>query len=311
MPVPFRILSPNTNTRPKLACEITTEGVIAARQQTTEQAVMSFAPLAAGVVKPGLSEANFTDRALVVAALQKALGETSPREKQLTLVVPDAAVRVLMLDFDTLPAKAQEALPIVRFRLRKLMPFEVDDAAVSYQVMRRGQGPEQGQTHVLVTVMPAPVRAEYEGAMRAAGFEPGVVLPSTLAAVAALTTSDPALVVNRNGLSLTTAIAAGDELLLHRTQELPVNEGQHQEELVQSVSVARAYFEDTLKATPDVVYYVGPGGAQDFARVLEDGARDEAEDGLRVRDLAAGPAMGAGGTMPRGLAAGVTGALAS
>jgi type IV pilus assembly protein PilM len=305
--IPFRILSPNTKLRPKLACEITPEGVIAARQQTADEATMSFAPLAAGIVKPGLSEANFTDPAAVTLALQKALGETSPREKPLTLVVPDAAVRVLMLEFDTLPAKAQEALPIVRFRLRKLMPFEVDDAAVSYQVMRQ----EHGQTHVLVTVMPAAVRAEYEGAVRAAGYEPGVVLPSTLASLAALTTSDAALVVNRNGFSLTTAIAAGDELLLHRTQELPADEGQCQEEMVQSVSVARAYFEDTLKASPEVVYYVGPGGAQEFARMLENGVKDEIEDGLRVRDLVAGPAMGAAGTMPRGLAAGVTGALAS
>jgi len=312
--IPFRILSPNTNQRPKLACEITPEGVIAARQQNTEQAVMSFAPLAAGVIRPGLSEANFTDPAIVALALQKALDEVSSREKQLTLVVPDAAVRVLVLEFDTLPAKAQEALPIVRFRLRKLMPFEVDDAAVSYQVMRQGQ--EQGQTHALVTVMPAAVRAEYEGAVRAAGYEPGVVMPSTLASLAALTSNDAALVVNRNGFTLTTAIAAGDELLLHRTQELPADEGQHQEEVVQSVSVARAYFEDTLKVLPEVVYYVGPGGAQEFARLLEDGAGDETEDGLRVRDLVGGPAMGASGAVglsgaPRGLAAGVTGALAS
>ncbi len=188
MAISFRILSPNTNQRPKLACEITPEGVIAARQQGDAQAVMSFAPLAAGVVKPGLSEANFADPAMVALALQKAVDEVSSREKQLTLVVPDAAVRVLMLEFDTLPAKAQEALPIVRFRLRKLMPFEVDDAAVSYQVMGRAQ--EHGQTHVLVTVMPAAVRCEYEGAVRAAGYEPGVVMPSTLASLAALTSND-------------------------------------------------------------------------------------------------------------------------
>jgi type IV pilus assembly protein PilM len=169
---------------------------------------------------------------------------------------------------------------------------------------------------VLVTVMPGAVRAEYEGAVRAAGYEPGVVMPSTLASLAALTSSDAALVVNRNGFSLTTAIAAGDELLLHRTQELAAGDGQHQDELVQSVSVARTYFEDTLHTSPEVVYYVGPGGAEEFARVLEDGAKDEAEDGLRVRDLVAGPAMGTAGAMvasgmPRGLAAGVTGALAS
>jgi len=304
MPIPFRIFSPNTNLRPNLACEITPEGVVAARQQKEEQAMMSFASLPAGVVKPGLAETNLTDQAMVVAALQKALDEVSAREKRLTLVVPDAAVRVLMLEFDALPAKVQEAMPIVRFRLRKLMQFEVDDAAVSYQVM----GQKQGQTHVLVTVMPGVVRAEYESAVRAAGYEPGVVLPSTLAALAALMTGEAALVVNRNGLSLTTAITSGDELLLHRTLELPVNEELHHEELAQSVSVARAYFEDTLNATPEVLYCVGPGGAEEFLRVLGGAAE---EDGLRVRDLVTTPAMVASGTMPKGLAAGVVGALAS
>jgi type IV pilus assembly protein PilM len=304
MQIPFRIFSPNTNLRPKLACEITPEGVVAARQQKEEQAVMSFASLPAGVVTPGLAETNFTDQAMVVAALRKALDAVSAREKQLTLVVPDAAVRVLMLEFDMLPAKVQEAMPIVRFRLRKLMPFEVDDAAVSYQVMSQ----KRDQTHALVTVMPGTVRAEFEGAVRAAGYEPGVVLPSTLAALAALMTSDAALVVNRNGLSLTTAITSGDELLLHRTLELPVNEERHHEELAQSVSVTRAYFEDTLHATPEVLHYVGSGGAEEFLRVLAEAAE---EDGFRVRDLVTTPAMVASGTMPKGLAAGVLGALAS
>jgi type IV pilus assembly protein PilM len=304
MPIPFRIFSSNTNLRPALACEITPDGVVAARQQKEEQAVMSFAALPAGVVKPGLAETNLTDQAIVVRALRKALDEVSAREKKLTLVVPDAAVRVLMLEFDSLPAKVQEAMPIVRFRLRKLMPFEVDDAAVSYQVMRV----KKEQTHALVTVMPGTVRAEYESAVRAAGYEPGVVLPSTLAALAALTTSDAALVVNRNGLSLTTAITSGDELLLHRTLELPVNEELHHEELAQSVSVTRAYFEDTLNAAPEVLYCVGPGGAEEFLRVLGEAAE---EDGLRMRDLVKTPAMVASGTMPKGLAAGVVGALAS
>jgi type IV pilus assembly protein PilM len=301
--ISFRIFSPGTKLRPRLACEITPEGVIAARQQTPEQTAMSFASLQTGVVQPGLAVPNFSDQPRVVAALRQALDEVAAREKQLTLVVPDATVRVLTLDFDTLPAKPQEALPIVRFRLRKLMPFEVDEAAVSYQVMRQ----KQEQTQVLVTVMPGAVREEYEGVVREAEYEPGVVLPSTLAALAALTASDPALVMNRSRLWLTMAIASGDELLLHRTLELPANDDLHREELAQNVSVARAYFEDTLHASPDVLYYVGPGGAQEFRDVLGDGV----DDGLRVRDLVTGPAMGASGSIPKGLAAGVTGALAS
>jgi type IV pilus assembly protein PilM len=264
---------------------------------------MSFAPLPPDAVKPLLTADNLLDRAAVEIALRKALDEVDAREKTLTLIVPDAAVRVLTLDFDTLPAKAQEALPIVRFRLRKLMPFEVEDAAVSYQVMRQ----ETEQAHVLVTAMAGPVRAEYEGAVRAAGYEPGVLLPSTLASLAALTTSEAALVVNRNGQWLTTAITAGNELLLHRTQELATNDSVLRDEVAQCVLVARAYFEDTLQASPEVLYCVGPGGAQEFERVLN----SMPEDGLRVRDLVAGPAMGTMATMPRGLAAGVTGALAS
>ncbi|HTY83824.1 MAG TPA: hypothetical protein VMB19_06380 [Silvibacterium sp.] len=303
MAIPFRILSPNTNLRPRLACEITPEGVIAARLQNDGQAVMSFAPLPAGALKPGLGADNLVDRGAVEMAVRKALDDVSAREKQLTLVVPDPAVRVLMLDFDTLPSKKQEALPIVRFRLRKLMPFEVEDAAVSYQVMRQGAD----QAHLLVTVMPGSLRNEYEGAVRTAGYEPGVLLPSTLASLAALTTNDAALVVNRNGSSLTTAIAAGNELLLHRTQELAADEELLKQDLTQCVLVARAYFEDTLQTSPGVLYCAGPGGAEEFERALD----GEAEEGLRLRDLVPGPSTGIMGTMPRGLAAGVTGALAS
>jgi type IV pilus assembly protein PilM len=321
MPIPFHIFAPKTSLRPRLACEITPEGVVTAQQGskrgTDAAAVMAFAPLAPGIVNPGLCSgdnlvANFADRALVVAALRKALDEVAGRDKQLTLVVPDAAVRVLLMDFDTLPAKVQEALPIVRFRLKKLAPFDVEDAAVSYQVMRQRQ--DVGQTHmkVLATVMPAAVRTEYESAVRSAGYEPGVILPSTLASLAALPSDSASLVINRNGQSLTTAITQKDELLLHRTLELPSSEEPCQEELVRAVSVAVAYFEDTLQREPRVLNYVGPGGAQEFTQSLGPALGEVLNDyGLQIRDLVQGPAMGAVTAMPQGLAAGVMGALAS
>ncbi len=136
MPIPFRIFSPEHRTCDRIwRARLRLRACWPRVRQSRAAGGDEFAPLPAGVVKPGLAEANLTDQAVVVAALRKALDDVSASEKQLTLVVPDAAVRVLLLDFDTLPAKVQEALPIVRFRLRKLMPFEVDDAAVSYQVM--------------------------------------------------------------------------------------------------------------------------------------------------------------------------------
>ena len=73
--------------------------------------------------------------AAVRRALDDVAGSGRERLRDVTLVVPDAAVRVLLLDFDQLPAKAAEALPVVRFRLKKLLPFDADEAMVSYQVM--------------------------------------------------------------------------------------------------------------------------------------------------------------------------------
>jgi type IV pilus assembly protein PilM len=292
--------------RPRLACEITSAGVVAARPGEADQEIVSgFAALRPGVLAAGLQTPNFSDRAAVATALRQALDEISIKESQVTVVIPDAAVRVLLLDFDVLPSKPAEALPIIRFRLRKLVPFEVEDAAVSYQVMPG----KPGLVRVIVAVSPAAVLAEYESAVREAGYEPGVVLPSTMAALAAVNSEEPALVINRNGSSVTTAITRQNELLLHRTLELTEKEWSPEqnsfnsaEELQQSVTVAVAYFEDTLNTPPRQLLCCGLGGPEELIRLLGD-------ERIPVRDLVPTPYRGK--SMPGGILAGVVGALAS
>src|SRR5271170_683366 len=99
--------------RPRLACEITLLGVVAARQEgpLDAAAITAFAPLLPGSVVPALNAPNFPQPARVVAALRQALDQVLERDRKLTLVIPDAAVRVLLLDFDSLPEKTSEALP--------------------------------------------------------------------------------------------------------------------------------------------------------------------------------------------------------
>ena len=62
------------------------------------------------------------------------------------------------------------------------LPFNPELAQVSYQVMSRHALVLQ----VLVVAIPNEVLEEYESVVREAGFEPGVVLPGTLAIAAAL-----------------------------------------------------------------------------------------------------------------------------
>ncbi|HWB32182.1 MAG TPA: hypothetical protein VG714_03315, partial [Acidobacteriaceae bacterium] len=184
--------------RPRLACEMRAEGVVAAR---AEDANATLSAVERVVFSNGTASANGAGRGEKVAALKRVLDEVGQRGRVVTLVVPDAAVRVLLVDFDELPSKQAEALPVVRFRLKKLLPFDADDAAVSYQVMAQGRG----GTQVLAVAMPRESLREYEAMVREAGYEAGAVLPSTLAMLAGLEESErPSLLVNAGSETVTT-----------------------------------------------------------------------------------------------------------
>ena len=144
------------------------------------------------------AEANIRNTDVVADAIRTALDQVSPRSRAVTLIVPDTSVRVFVLDFDSLPAKAAEAVPVLRFRLRKMVPFDVEHAA---RELPDAGAENRSNVKVLATVMPGPVLAEYEAAVRAAGYEPGAVLPSSLAALAALDSleADPGGQPDRTG----------------------------------------------------------------------------------------------------------------
>jgi type IV pilus assembly protein PilM len=383
----MEILPRTLGTRPRLACEVRAEGVVAARAEDASAVLsaVSRVLLADGVVVPHLrtGEAGVTvaslagnsaadgviggvgggaaGRAKILEAVRSALEAVCLKTREVTLVVPDAAVRVLLLDFDELPAKAVEALPVVRFRLKKLLPFDADDAAVSYQVMATAKESIQ----VMAVAMPREVLAAYESVVREAGFEPGAVLPSTLAALAGLDEGEmPMLVVNAGREGVTTAIVKGGVLLLHRTVDLGVNlrddlraaianeEAELEllaetslaaiaaglapagtqvplseleviveaaadapaSEVAQAVSVAAAYFEDTLESTPAVVLAAGTLGAEALTAELDDAYVGP----VAVREMVGRQMLGAGaasagldGGVPLGWLAGVRGALAN
>jgi type IV pilus assembly protein PilM len=364
----MEILPKTLGTRPRLAVEVRAEGVVAARAEDAVAQLVAVArgDVPEGAVAPGLKAGNIVDKTAVATAVRRALdavaGSGRERTRDVTIVVPDSAVRVLFVDFDQLPSKAAEALPVVRFRLKKLLPFDADDAMVSYQVMSS----EKGAVKLLAVAMPKAVLEEYEAVVLAAGYLPGAVLPSTLAALAGLDeVTAPVLVVNAGTAAVTTAIVKGEALLLHRsfdmgssasaptvvTTVLPVvdrestaEEWAQQEalgpggwdrfdaeaamqtsvvetavmreievraaarEVAQAVSVAAAYFEDSLQSSPDHVLVTGTLGADAIAAMMEESGLE----GLRVRELVESGMMAPGAvtaSVPRGWLAGVRGAL--
>ena len=204
--------------RPKLACEIAADRVIAARAADSRQVLelCSTSELAPGCVVPDLTEGNLRQPDAVVSALREVLGNVGSRSREVTAVLPDAAVRVALLDFETLPQNREEAEGVVRFRLRKSLPFDVDKAKVSYQAQT-----SNGTVRVVAAVALNSVIQEYEAVIREAGFNPGVVLPSMLAALGSADAKKPTLVVKVDAHTTSIAILNEDQLQLFRTLENP------------------------------------------------------------------------------------------
>ena len=211
-----------SGTRPRVACEIMPQGIVAARSAVAGGPLTAIGrvDLPAGAIAPSLKPGNIVDRVEVTAALRRAIEsvglKSNTRDADISLILPDGAVRVLLLDFDALSSKITEALPIIRFRLKKLLPFDADEAMLSFQVMSSGKS----GVRVLAVAVPRDVLSEYETVAREAGFEPGAVLPSTLAALAALDDDTAALLVNANTLGVTTAIVRSGIVLLHLSVDL-------------------------------------------------------------------------------------------
>jgi type IV pilus assembly protein PilM len=292
-------LKRETGGRPPAAVEISPEGVLAAALPTAGGTpVYAFEPLPEGFVVPGIEEPNLRAPEAVASAIRSALDKVSPRSRVATLVLPDTLVRVFMLDFDTLPTKSAESLPVMRFRLRKMVPFDVEQAGVSYQILSQ----TKDQCKVLAAIIPGPVLAEYEAVVRSAGYEPGAVLPSSLAAIETVNAMEAVLAANLSSRGITTLITNGQELLLYRNLELPEEAGERAREIERTVAVATAYYEDRLGARPEKLYYTGNREAAEFATWL-------GENELPVVELAPKPDSGAMTSLGDSSVAGVTGAL--
>lgn len=133
-----------------------------------------------GALEVSLARANVVDG----AAFRKALQGACERAGALcggpvALVLPDPAVRVALLPASELKARRRaEVEQMIRFRLNKTVPFDVQQARVAWA------GPEGGQ--MLVAAVFRPVLEGYEAVLRDLGFDPGLVEPASLALVGTL-----------------------------------------------------------------------------------------------------------------------------
>ena len=199
---------------PLWGVELTTNHVVAIRASSDRQTIVSRAvtPLGAGALIGDLREPNIIDMVVVRDAVQKALDGAGFSGSELCLVIPDEAVRIALLNVDSFPAADADRRAIIRWKLKKNVPFDVDSAQVAFQILR-----QNGSVDLLVAMSRKLIAGQYQEAVESLGLHAGVLGPSTMASLNLLgDVNGDVLFVKKNPTSVTTSIVMGGTLRFYR-----------------------------------------------------------------------------------------------
>jgi len=156
-----------------------------------------------GLVVPSLTTPNLTDKSAVATATQRVLQAVGVSRGRVAVVIPDGAAKVSVIRFEKVPSKAEDLAQLVRWQVRKSVPFPIEQSQVSWTP---GVS-DAGGTDFVVTVARQDIVQDYEQAVAAAGVQVGLVDLATFNLVNLLLAGDEA------------GTAPGDWLLVHVTPD--------------------------------------------------------------------------------------------
>jgi hypothetical protein len=144
--------------------------------------------LPAGTLKLSMAERNILAPEAFQQTLRAVLERAGVTGGRIGLVLPDPVARVALLPAAEVRARGRaEREEMIRFRLKKAVPFDIREAQVSF----REVGAPGREPMILVVAILRSILEEYEGACRALGLEPGLVQLTGLTILDAVEESRP------------------------------------------------------------------------------------------------------------------------
>jgi type IV pilus assembly protein PilM len=296
MAVPFQHLFRTLLSEPPpgLACEFTRDSVAVARwvPGAARPERVAVRELPADALRPQPVRENLVAASFVAEAVGAALDEAQAmnpgkRRREIALLLPDMSARVTVLSFDQLPEKSEEILPLLRFRLKKTVPFDVDEAAIAWRFMAlRPSQKDSKSRDLLVAVTPRTIIRQYEAIFEQLGYLPGEVTVSTVAGLNLVVDSPDAasgsMLLRGSASQMTIAVTSHQELRMLRATEYgdePLDGAENSERFRDIYSCA-VFFQDTYGGKVDRIWHTG---FEESAEPLW--AQVEAELGLRAKPL--------------------------
>jgi type IV pilus assembly protein PilM len=246
-----RIKSLIADPPPAVAFEISEAGIAAAR--ISSRAEMEFVPLPPGALAVSPLHENVADPDEFSRAVRSLAGRARGKRRDTALILPDYSTRMAVLDFDSFPSDAREQLSLIRFRLKRSVPFDIESAAVSYFPQPSGHGK---RVDVVVAMAPLEIVARYEAPFRSVGLNPGLVTTSGLAALELAQESGLSVMAKLSGRVLTVLVREKVALKLARCVELP---SAGLDDIAAVLVPTFVYIEDNLGGRAEKLYLCGFG----------------------------------------------------
>jgi type IV pilus assembly protein PilM len=246
-----------TDPPPEYIFELSQEGLAWAR--SAEPARVEWIPLPEGVIEVG----PLTDNVKRPDELARAVKSVAPplpnRRRLAALLLPDYAARVAVLDFDTFPSDPGEQIQLVKFRIKRIVPFDIESAVVACYPSPR---PGEKKVDVTVAAVNLEIATHYEAPFRSAGYHCGFVTISALAALSlaggtlAGSAAGPMIAAKRSGSVLAVSLVKQNHLRMFRCVDLPeVNE----ESVIDILAPTFAFAEDEFGERPTALLLSGFG----------------------------------------------------
>jgi type IV pilus assembly protein PilM len=130
-----------------------------------------------GVLLPTVASPKIVGRDDLRRALELAVERAGIKPGKISVLIPDSAARVWVLALPEIPRKAQAMAEVIRWKVKRSVPYRIEDGSIVWQVLARPSS--SGMGLVLAGLLPKSVRHAYEELLAEIGLKAGLVdLPS-------------------------------------------------------------------------------------------------------------------------------------
>ena len=156
-----------------LGLEIGRDGLkfslVSLRKKEYRLDAFAVAPLTAELIRFSHRDPSVLIPPLFVTQLRASWEKLQTRKTRVSVSLPDACGRVMLLDLETRFRSYEEGAGIIRWKLKKHSSLDIHETHLDYQIIREK---ESGEQTALVSLIAKPVITQLEELLIEAGLEP-------------------------------------------------------------------------------------------------------------------------------------------